>query len=75
MHHGDPGCAITIKGGRVEQTNFDTWEMLRTDEAPATEVHIVRNLEPPGGVGEVGTSCSASNPSLEKRGDLPAHDA
>jgi isoquinoline 1-oxidoreductase subunit beta len=47
---------ITLKNGRVEQTNFDTYKMLRTHEAPAIEVHIVQNFEPPGGMGECGTS-------------------
>jgi isoquinoline 1-oxidoreductase subunit beta len=50
--HGE----ITLKGGRVEQTNFDSYQMLRIDEAPAIEVHIVQNREPPGGMGECGTS-------------------
>jgi isoquinoline 1-oxidoreductase subunit beta len=50
--HGE----ITLKNGRVEQSNFDTYEMLRIDEAPTIEVHIVQNLEPPGGMGECGTS-------------------
>jgi isoquinoline 1-oxidoreductase beta subunit len=48
---------ITVKNGRVEQTNFDTYQILRADEAPAIDVHIVRNFEPPGGMGECGTSC------------------
>ena len=47
---------ITLRGGRVEQSNFDTYQMLRIDEAPAIEVHIVESLEPPGGMGETGTS-------------------
>lgn len=47
---------ITLKDGRVEQTNFDTYQLLRMDEAPAIEVHIVQSLEPPGGMGEAGTS-------------------
>jgi isoquinoline 1-oxidoreductase subunit beta len=47
---------ITLKDGRVEQGNFDTYQMLRIDEAPAIDVHIVENLEPPGGIGETGTS-------------------
>jgi isoquinoline 1-oxidoreductase beta subunit len=51
--HGE----ITLKNGRVEQTNFDTYQMLRMNDAPAIEVHIVRNSEPPGGMGECGTSC------------------
>jgi isoquinoline 1-oxidoreductase subunit beta len=47
---------ITLKGGRVEQTNFDTYQVLRMNEAPAIEVHIVQSLDPPGGMGEAGTS-------------------
>jgi isoquinoline 1-oxidoreductase beta subunit len=47
---------ITVKDGRVEQTNFDTYQMLRMNEAPAIEVHIVQSSEPPGGMGETGTS-------------------
>jgi isoquinoline 1-oxidoreductase beta subunit len=50
--HGE----ITLKNGRVEQSNFDNYEILRIDRAPAVEVHIVRNSEPPGGMGEAGTS-------------------
>jgi isoquinoline 1-oxidoreductase beta subunit len=47
---------ITLKDGRVEQTNFDTYQVLRMNEAPAIDVHIVQNFEPPGGMGEAGTS-------------------
>jgi isoquinoline 1-oxidoreductase subunit beta len=47
---------ITLKDGRVEQTNFDSYQMLRMDEAPAIDVHIVKSSEPPGGMGETGTS-------------------
>jgi isoquinoline 1-oxidoreductase beta subunit len=47
---------ITLKNGRVEQANFDSYQMLRMNEAPAIEVHIVQNFEPPGGMGECGTS-------------------
>jgi isoquinoline 1-oxidoreductase beta subunit len=47
---------ITLKDGRVEQTNFDSYRILRMNEAPAVEVHIVENFEPPGGMGEAGTS-------------------
>jgi isoquinoline 1-oxidoreductase beta subunit len=51
--HGE----ITLKDGRVEQANFDSYLPLRMDEAPAIEVHIVSSREPPGGMGECGTSC------------------
>jgi isoquinoline 1-oxidoreductase beta subunit len=47
---------ITLKDGRVEQSNFDSYQILRINEAPAVEVHIVQNAEPPGGMGEAGTS-------------------
>ncbi len=47
---------ITLKNGRVEQANFDTYQMLRINEAPVIEVHIVQSSEPPGGMGEPGTS-------------------
>ncbi|HEV3176965.1 MAG TPA: molybdopterin cofactor-binding domain-containing protein, partial [Stellaceae bacterium] len=47
---------ITLKDGRVEQSNFDTYQALRMNEAPTIDVHIVRSSEPPGGMGEPGTS-------------------
>ena len=48
---------ITLKDGRVEQTNFDSYQILRMNEAPVIEVHIVQSSEAPGGIGETGTSC------------------
>ena len=50
--HGE----ITLKDGRVEQTNFDSYQILWMNEAPAVEVHIVQSPESPGGMGEAGTS-------------------
>ncbi|HUK07917.1 MAG TPA: xanthine dehydrogenase family protein molybdopterin-binding subunit [Stellaceae bacterium] len=47
---------ITLKNGRVEQTNFDTYQVLRMNEAPTVEIYIVKSSEPPGGMGETGTS-------------------
>ena len=47
--------AITFKDGRVEQSNFDDYRVLRLPDMPTVEVHIVPSREPPGGVGEPGT--------------------
>ena len=46
---------ITLKGGRVEQNNFNDYRVLRINEAPQIEVHLVKNAEAPGGIGEPGT--------------------
>jgi isoquinoline 1-oxidoreductase beta subunit len=46
--------AITFKGGRVEQGNFDDYPILRIDSMPRVEVHIMPSREPAGGVGEPG---------------------
>jgi isoquinoline 1-oxidoreductase beta subunit len=45
---------ITIERGRVKQTNFRDYQMLRIDEMPDVDVHIVKSAEEPGGVGEPG---------------------
>jgi len=50
---------ITLKDGRVEQSNFDSYKPLRIDEAPAVEVYLVDSSEAPGGMGEPGTSTIA----------------
>jgi isoquinoline 1-oxidoreductase beta subunit len=44
---------ITISRGRVEQTNFNNYPMLRMNEMPAVEVHIVPSEEKPTGAGEL----------------------
>ena len=46
---------ITLKGGRVEQHNFNDYRVLRINETPIIEVHLVKNGEAPGGIGEPGT--------------------
>lgn len=45
---------ITIEGGRVQQSNFDNFPILRIDEMPRVEVHIVPSKDAPGGIGEPG---------------------
>jgi isoquinoline 1-oxidoreductase beta subunit len=47
--------AITFKDGRVQQSNFDDYKVLRLPDMPKVEVHIVPSRERPGGVGEPGT--------------------
>ncbi|MFC3685402.1 xanthine dehydrogenase family protein molybdopterin-binding subunit [Hydrogenophaga luteola] len=46
---------ISLKDGRVEQGNFHDYPMLRHNEMPKVEVHIVKSTEKPGGIGEPGT--------------------
>ena len=51
--------AITIDKGRVVQANFNNYDMLRIDEMPQFETHVIRNTEAPGGSGESSTPLSA----------------
>jgi isoquinoline 1-oxidoreductase beta subunit len=53
---------ITVKDGRVEQSNFNDYRMMRINEAPVIDVHIIESREAPGGIGEPGVSSAA--PSL-----------
>ncbi|MBZ5609022.1 MAG: xanthine dehydrogenase family protein molybdopterin-binding subunit [Acidobacteriia bacterium] len=46
---------ITIDRGRVQQQNFHQYDVLRMEEMPAIEVHIVPSRNAPGGIGEAGT--------------------
>jgi len=48
--------AITLKDGRIEQDNFNSYRVLRMNEMPKVEVHIVPSTEPPTGVGEPGVA-------------------
>jgi isoquinoline 1-oxidoreductase beta subunit len=45
---------ITVAGGRVQQSNFHDYRMLRIDEIPPIEVHVIKSGEAPGGIGETG---------------------
>jgi isoquinoline 1-oxidoreductase subunit beta len=53
---------ITVKNGRIEQANFNDYRMMRINEAPMIDVHIIKSSEAPGGIGEPG--CTAGPPSL-----------
>jgi len=47
---------ITFRNGRIEQGNFTDYRVMRINEAPLIEVHIVNSTEAPGGIGEAATS-------------------
>src|SRR6185369_8471588 len=47
---------VTVAQGRVQQGNFDTYPVVRMNEAPKIEVHLVQSTADPGGVGEPGTA-------------------
>jgi isoquinoline 1-oxidoreductase beta subunit len=53
---------ITIEKGRVQQSNFNDYRMLRINQTPKIEVHLVKSGEAPGGIGETGTT--AGPPAL-----------
>jgi CO/xanthine dehydrogenase Mo-binding subunit len=46
--------SITVEKGRVQQSNFDEFPLLRMDEVPKVDVYIAESKEPPSGIGEVG---------------------
>ena len=47
-------AAITVKDGRVVESNFHDYPLLRMPETPVIETHIVESNEKPTGVGEPG---------------------
>jgi isoquinoline 1-oxidoreductase beta subunit len=47
---------ITLKDGRVQQSNFHDYPVVRMPESPAIEMHIVESTEKPAGIGEPGTA-------------------
>ncbi len=53
---------ITIDKGRVQQSNFNDYRMLRINQTPPIEVHLIKSGEAPGGIGETGAT--AAPPAL-----------
>lgn len=51
---------ITHKKGRVQQSNFHDYRLLRMDQMPSIDVHLIPSEEPPGGIGETGTTASVA---------------
>jgi isoquinoline 1-oxidoreductase beta subunit len=50
---------ITVDKGRVQQSNFNDYRVMRINEAPAIEVYLVNSTDDPGGIGEPGTAGAA----------------
>ena len=53
---------ISIDKGRVRQSNFNDYRMLRIDQTPKIDIHLIKSGEPPGGIGETGAN--AGPPAL-----------
>jgi isoquinoline 1-oxidoreductase beta subunit len=53
---------VTLENGRVQQSNFHDYPVLRMHETPPIGVHLIRSAEAPGGIGEAGTV--AATPAL-----------
>src|SRR5215475_5200040 len=53
---------VTLDKGRIQQSNFNDYRMLRIDQIPKIDVHVIKSGEPPGGIGETGAT--AGPPAL-----------
>jgi isoquinoline 1-oxidoreductase beta subunit len=49
---------ITLQDGRVQQSNFHDYPMLRINQVPSIDVHLITSGEAPGGIGETGTTAA-----------------
>jgi isoquinoline 1-oxidoreductase beta subunit len=47
---------VTLEGGKVRQSNFDDYRVLRMNDTPELEVHLIDSTEAPGGIGEPGVA-------------------
>ena len=50
---------VTLANGKVRQTNFDNYRVLRLNDTPELEVHLIESSEAPGGIGEPSTAVVA----------------
>src|SRR5437660_4404306 len=50
---------VTLNNGRVEQSNFNNYRVLRMNETPPIDLRLVRNSEAPGGIGEPSVTAAA----------------
>lgn len=50
---------VTVAKGRVQQSNFNDYRMMRINEAPKIDVHVINSGAAPGGIGEAGTTAAA----------------
>jgi len=50
---------LTFENGRLQQTNFNTFPVMRMNECPVIETYIVESKEKSGGIGEPGVPCAA----------------
>jgi isoquinoline 1-oxidoreductase subunit beta len=53
------GLQITVESGRVRQSNFDGYPLMRMPDAPAVEVHVLPSAKSPSGAGEMGVPSAA----------------
>ncbi len=49
---------VTLRNGRVQQSNFHDYRAMRINEVPPINVHLIKSGEAPGGIGEAGTTAS-----------------
>ena len=45
--------AINIEGGRTKENNFDGYKLMRINEAPVIEAHLIDSSDSPEGLGEI----------------------
>ena len=50
---------ITVDKGRVQQANFNTYRIMRNNEAPQIDIVLVASTDKPGGIGEPATALIA----------------